>query len=142
MLNRMTAAVPLPRLVLLSTSSSSLKRNVPWCHKNGSGARRLLLTHTKNTATEGVSPQEMFQETRTFPQTTRTLPHENAQFPIRCFHALRRQTKKLSQRMAYRHRDRQNDRCLGKFFGNGVDVAQTMGGTLSRQQQLALSTVP
>ena len=31
---------------------------------------------------------------------------------------------------------------LGKCFGNGVDVIQTVGGTLSRQHQLALSTVP
>ena len=61
-----------------------------------SGARQLLLAHPKNPQRKIFFPQEMLQETRTFPKNASMLGVDKQQ--------------KLDRRMASRHRDRENHR--------------------------------
>ena len=67
----------------------------------GSGARRLLSTHPKTRNGRNCPIRDLARNAR--------IPARNEHLSTRCFHALRRQTKRLSQRMAYRHRDRDRD---------------------------------
>ena len=58
---------------------------------------------TQKPATEGICPREILQETHTFPQETRTSPQDASMLCVD-------KQKRLNQRMAYRHRDRNNHR--------------------------------